>query len=90
MGFFNDKLRKALFTGSYICSECSGRMIFENKKWRDTLVCLSCGNSMDLDEYGLSSEEEYSNLYPTEKDIVGCDDDESETYEDVYGDSDDN
>ena len=85
MGFFNDKLRKALFTGDYICPECGGRMKFENKKWRDTLVCLSCGNSMDLDEYGLSSEEEYSNLYPTEKDIVDCDDDGSETYEEVYG-----
>lgn len=85
MGFFNDKLREALFTGDYRCPACGDRMIFENKKWRDTLVCPSCGESMNLDEYGLSGDEDYSILYPTEKDIVDCDDDGSETYEDVYG-----
>lgn len=53
-------------------------------------MCPYCGNSMDLDEYGLSGEDEYSNLYPTEKDIVDCNDEENETYEDVYGDLDDN
>lgn len=88
MGFFNDKLREALFTGEYLCPECGGRMEFEDEKWRDTLVCPSCGNSMDLDEYGLSGEDEYSNLYPTEKDVVDCNDEENETYEDVYGDLD--
>lgn len=32
MGFFNDKLREALFTGEYICPECGGRMYFEDEK----------------------------------------------------------
>ncbi len=87
MEFFNDKLSEALFTGEYFCPDCGGRMEFEDKKWRDTLVCPACGNSMDLDHYGFT-DEEYDDLYPTKDEILGCDDeDESETYEEVYGDS---
>ena len=67
MGFFNDKLREALFTGNYICPKCGGRMEFEDKIWRDTLVCPACGESMDLDEYGL---EEGENLYPTLEEVM--------------------
>lgn len=87
MDFFNDKLSEALFTGEYICPDCGGRMEFEDEKWRDTLVCPACGNSMDLDHYGFT-DEEYEDLYPTEDEVVDrYDEEESETYEEVYGDS---
>ena len=63
--FFNEKQRRALFgLEDYICPECGGKMIFEDEKWRDTLVCQACGNSMDLDHYGFT-DEEYEDLYPT-------------------------
>lgn len=67
MGFFNDELKKALFTGEYICPNCGGRMEFEDEKWRDTLVCPACGESMDLDEYGLKGNEK---LYPTLEEVI--------------------
>lgn len=76
MGFFNDKLKEALFTGDYICPRCGGKMEFEDEKWRDTLVCPSCGNSMDLDEYGFTDEESYNNLYPTIEEVIGYTDED--------------
>lgn len=92
MSFFNDLLKKAMETGEYICDECGGPMEFENE-WRDTLVCPKCGNSMDIDHYGLT-DEEYEDLYPTEEEVLGIagEDDEidednpyGETYDEVCG-----
>ena len=39
-------------------------MEFEDSN-EDTLVCIHCGYSMDLDHYGYT-DEEYADLYPTE------------------------
>lgn len=47
-------------------------MEFEDE-WEDTLVCLHCGHSVDLDEYGCE-EEEYENLYPTREEVLNIDD----------------
>ena len=48
MSIFNEKQRKAMTDGDYICSECGGLMEFEDE-WEDTLVCPHCGHSIDLD-----------------------------------------
>ncbi len=91
MGFFNDALKAALLSGMYYCNECGGLMEFENE-WRDTLICPECGHSVDLDHYGFESEEEYNALYPTEDELNDCEDDEDdsgETYDEVYGELDD-
>ena len=61
---FNAKMVSAMKTGIYICPECGKRMEFENSN-EDTLVCIHCGHSMDLDHYGYT-DEEYADLYPTE------------------------
>ncbi len=58
MGIFSDALREALFTGNYICPDCGARMEFEDDKTRDILVCNSCGNSMDLYDYGATEDTE--------------------------------
>lgn len=69
MSFFNDKLSDALFSHEYFCSKCGGKMEFEDQ-YEDVLVCLSCGHSVDLDEYGLEDENQYDKLYPTEDDFL--------------------
>lgn len=38
MSFFNEKQRKAMEDGEYICSECGKLMEFEDE-WEETLVC---------------------------------------------------
>lgn len=92
MGFFNDLLREALFSGRYICNKCGARMEFEDE-WEDTLVCPSCGHSVDLDHYGAEDDESYEALYPTEEEIVGYkekkeDEYTGETYDEVCGELD--
>lgn len=66
MGFYNDKLVEGLLTGNYICSECGGVMEFEDSN-EDILVCPKCGHSVELEEYGFESPEDYENLYMTEE-----------------------
>ena len=56
MSIFNEKQRKAMTDGEYICSECGGLMEFEDE-WEDTLVCPHCGHSVDLEEYGCEGDE---------------------------------
>ena len=72
MGFFNDKLAEALFGGGYICSECGADMEFEDE-YEDTLVCLKCGHSVDLEHYGFENDEDYDALHPTKEDVCGTD-----------------
>lgn len=71
MGFFNDAQIDGLLTGRYICNECGEFMEFEDE-WEDTLVCPTCGHSVDLEHYGMENDEEYDALYPTRDQI--CDD----------------
>ncbi len=88
MGFFNDELSKALRTGNYICSECGGKMIFENEATEDVLICPACGHSVDLEFYGIENEEAYDALYPTKEEVCGYDEydsDNFETYDEVCG-----
>lgn len=77
MSIFNEKQRKAMTDGEYICSECGGLMEFEDE-WEDTLVCLHCGHSIGLDEYGCEGDEKYENLYPTREEVLGIATDDSE------------
>ena len=56
-----------MLTGEYICPECGGRLIFEDK-WETVLVCPCCGNSIELDRYGFT-DDEYESLYPTEDEL---------------------
>lgn len=96
---FSEKLVKGLKTGIYPCQNegCDGLMVFEDEKWRDTLVCPKCGYSCDLDDYG-KTEEEIEMDYPTEEEARGllgggydCGDGDEcgETYEEVYNELDD-
>lgn len=90
MSIFNKKQIEAMFGGSYICSECGAKMEFEDE-WEDTLICIQCGHSIDLEHYGFENDEEYEAQYPTREDIVGYEDehDGSETYDEVCGELDD-
>ena len=78
MGFFNELMRRALDTGEYYCPECGALMEFEDEKWRDTLVCLECGHSMDLDMYGFADEDEYNAMFPTREEVLGIEDDDED------------
>ena len=80
----NDKLREALETGKYTCPECGKLMIFEDEKWRDSLVCEHCGYSCKLDEYG-DDPDIVDRRRITE--IAGTS--TTETYEEVYDDDND-
>ena len=80
----NEKLRKALETGEYVCPECGELMIFEDEKWRDSLVCEKCGYSCRLDDYGLDSDD-VNRQRITE--IAGTLN--TETYEEVYDEDND-
>ena len=71
MSFFNDLLIEGLLTGRYICSECGELMEFEDE-WKDILVCLNCGHSVDLDHYGFEKDEDYDALFPSKDEV--CDD----------------
>lgn len=81
----NDKLRTALETGKYPCMECGSLMIFEDEKWKDSLVCENCGYSCKLDDYGLDSTE-VDRKRITE--VAGEIESKTETYEEIYGDND--
>lgn len=80
----NDKLREALKTGNYPCMECGKPMVFEDEKWRDSLVCENCGYSCKLDDYGIDVDEvEMRRIaeiagFPT-----------TETYEEIYDEDND-
>lgn len=96
MSFFNDAQIEAMRTGKYYCSQCGALMQFEDEM-EDILVCLKCGNSVDLDHYGFESEEEYETLYPTEEEVLGISDDDEEDeddclepYDEVCGELSDN
>ena len=77
MSIFNEKQRKAMTDGKYICFECGGLMEFEDE-WEDTLVCSHCDHSVDLEEYGCEGDEKYENLYPTREEVLGIATDDSE------------
>ena len=62
--FFNEKQKKAMENGEYICSECGRVMEFEDE-WEETLV----------EEYGCEGDEKYENLYPTREELLGESDD---------------
>lgn len=70
MSFFNDAQIKGMMDGLYVCHECGCLMEFEDEL-EDTLVCPSCGHSVDLDEYGCEGDECYENLYPTREEVIG-------------------
>ena len=70
MSFFNDAQKDALLTGRDICSKCGARMQFEDE-WEDILVCLECGHSVELEQYGTEDDEEYEALYPTREEVCG-------------------
>lgn len=74
MSFFNEKQRKSMKDGEYICSECGKLMEFEDE-WEDTLVCPHCGHSIDLEEYGCEGDEKYENLYPLREGLLDKSDD---------------
>ena len=76
MSFFNDAQKDALLTGRYICSKCGARMQFEDE-WEDILVCLECGHSVELEQYGMEDDEEYEALYPTREEVCGEFDEDS-------------
>lgn len=77
MSIFNEEQIKAMLSREYICHECGHLMGFEDE-WEDTLVCPHCGHSIDLDDYGCESDDEYENLYPTREEVLGIADDDSE------------
>ena len=86
MGIFSKLLETALFSHEYICNECGEQMEFEDEN-EDILVCPHCGNSMLLERYGFSSDEEYESLFESDED--DDDDDEGEYYEEEYNELDD-
>lgn len=92
MSFFNEKRLEAMETGRYYCSKCNHLMEFEDE-WEDSLICPSCGHSVDIDHYGVEDDEAYEALYPTKEEVEGSSDDEEadcngETYDEVYGELD--
>lgn len=86
MSYFNDAMIHAFRTGEYFCEKCGELMVFEDEHEKDILVCPACGYSTDLDHYGYT-DEEYEALYPTLEDILGIsdEDEDGETYDEVYG-----
>ena len=52
MSFFFFFQKEALLTVWSICSKCGARMQFEDE-WEDILVCLECGHSVELEQYGM-------------------------------------
>ena len=80
----NKKLRKALETGIYDCLECDNQMEFEDPITRDSLVCFKCGFCCTIDEYG---KDPYDIENERIADVAGTI--RGETYEEVYGDEDD-
>jgi hypothetical protein len=87
MSLFNDKQIKAMETGEYICESCGTLMVFEDE-FEDSLVCLECGYSTNVDEYGFT-EEEYESLFLTKEEYekkYSIDDDE-EPYEKIFNDN---
>ena len=79
MGFFNEKLVEALFSGRYICSECGAEMDFEDER-KDVLICPSCGHSVELERYGFENDEAYDALFPSIDEIIHSEEDEDEEY----------
>lgn len=56
-------------TGKYICPGCGAYMVFEDEN-RSILVCEDCGESMDIDDYGV----EDPGWFPTLQELMGDDD----------------
>ena len=79
----NEMRRRALETGEYPCMECGKLMVFEDEKWRDSLVCEHCGWSCSLDDYGEDPAEVENQKI---SDAVAY---YQETHEEIYGDEDD-
>lgn len=94
MSIFNEKQIEAMFGRGYICSECGGKMEFEDE-WEDVLICPACGHGIDPEHYGFESDEEYDAQYPTREEVLGYEEDEEdeddsgEFYEEVCGELDD-
>ena len=79
MGFISDEFYRASMNNDYRCPNCGARMEYEDED-EDTLVCDSCGYSMDVDDYGTDPDED---LYPIMEDDEDEDDedDSSEYYD---------
>lgn len=87
MSIFNDKQIAAMKSGEYRCPKC-GRLMRWEDEYEDVLICTGCGETIDGDRYGFT-DDEYEEIYPTFDKIVDCDtDNESEIYEEVYGELD--
>ena len=93
MSIFNDKMLEGMFGGTYTCSQCGGKMEFEDE-YGDVLICESCGHSLDYDRYGCESDDEYDALYPTLEEVLAREGkyeeenevtDDGEDYEEVCG-----
>lgn len=83
MGFFNEKLVEALFSGNYICSVCGAEMNFEDE-WKDVLICPSCDHSVELERYGFENDEAYDALLPSMDEIIDSEDEDEEYTGEIY------
>ena len=60
-------------------------MVFEDEKWEDSLICLKCGHSMDLDDYGTDPDEVQEQLQKEYREVYGDEDeDNDEDYSGEY------
>lgn len=76
------------FLDSYPCIECEALM---EKVDDETLVCPSCGHSVDIEDYTTEAED-YDGIYGRmdEDKTFGHDNEEfpGESYDDIFGDDD--
>lgn len=86
MSIFNKKQIEAMFSRNYTCSECGGKMEFEDE-CEDVLVCPECGHSIDLEHYGFENDEEYEAQYPTKEEVLGYEEDKNEDEDNEYGET---
>ena len=67
MDIFNSSRVEAMYSGKYVCPICGQLMEFEDD-CQTVLVCINCGESMELDRYGFA-DDEYERLYPSEDEL---------------------
>lgn len=91
MSFFNPNQVVGMFTNKYPCPECGALMNWEDEN-KEVLICPNCGHEEEFDHYGFT-DEEYESLYPTKEEVFGYEDDKDdeyngETYDEIYGELD--
>lgn len=79
MSYFNPRQIEAFETGKYWCDNCGAQMVFEDDM-EDTLVCLKCGSSVRVEDYGFTEEELLDRESDDEDWDRDDDDDEDEDY----------